>query len=88
MVALTALRSTRRLLLLSCVLLTSGCTTAGPFVTNIGLSGPGQLAVEKCLVQFDSYNGTISNKDCKTSYVYIGSETVDLTAKPASPATM
>ena len=47
----------------------TGCTTAGPFVTNISSDGAGGLTVDKCSVQMNAFMGTVSNKDCTTQNV-------------------
>ncbi len=38
----------------------SGCTTAGPFVTNISSDGKGNLVVEKNTVHMNPFTGAIS----------------------------
>lgn len=40
-----------------------GCSTAGPFVTNISPDGEGNLVVERSKVQFNSFTGTITNTE-------------------------
>lgn len=47
----------------------TGCTTAGPFVTNISSDGTGGMNVDKCSVQMNAFMGTVSNKDCTTQHV-------------------
>jgi len=42
----------------------SGCSTAGPFVTNISSDGRGGLTYEKCMVQLNSFTNNLSMKDC------------------------
>jgi type IV secretion system protein VirB7 len=44
-------------------ILMSGCTTAGPFVTNISSDGRGNLIVEKNTVQMNAIMGTVSSGD-------------------------
>jgi hypothetical protein len=39
----------------------SGCSSAGPFVTNIYGDGAGGLVVEKCEVKYNGFTGTIYN---------------------------
>ncbi|MAF65844.1 MAG: hypothetical protein CMJ84_09335 [Planctomycetes bacterium] len=43
-------------------LLTAGCTTAGPFVTSISSDGRGGVIVEKSMVKYNSFMGTVSNE--------------------------
>lgn len=50
----------------------AGCTTAGPFVTNISSDGAGGLNVDKCSVQMNAFMGTVSNKDCNTHSLRLG----------------
>lgn len=45
----------------------SGCTTAGPFVTNVSPDGHGGLIVEKCKVNYNGFLGTIDMGQCMTS---------------------
>lgn len=52
---------------LACVLVISGCTTAGPYVTNISSDGNNGLNIEKCKVQFNAFLGVVSTGDCATS---------------------
>jgi len=42
----------------------AGCTTAGPYVTNISSDGNNGLNIEKCGVQMNAFTGTVSNVDC------------------------
>jgi hypothetical protein len=52
-------------LFLVCTLaLLSGCSTAGPFVTNIGNDGRGGITVEKCMVHLNAFMGVVNNSDC------------------------
>jgi type IV secretion system protein VirB7 len=53
----------------------TGCTTAGPFVTNVSSDGAGGLNVDKCSVQMNAFMGTVSNKDCSTQDLKLGSNT-------------
>lgn len=62
----------RKMLLgVGCVLAlgVAGCTTAGPFVTNISSDGNGGLVIEKSYVQMNSFMGTVSNKDQSTTHI-------------------
>ena len=47
----------------------AGCTTAGPYVTNISSDGNNGLNIEKCAVQFNSFTGAVSNTDCTSQSV-------------------
>jgi len=47
----------------------AGCTTAGPYVTNISSDGNNGLNIEKCAVQFNSFTGTVSNTNCTSQAV-------------------
>lgn len=58
-----------RLLLCAFAFLLSGCSTAGPFVTNIGNDGRGGLLVEKCMVHMNAFLGVVSNSDCSNMNV-------------------
>jgi len=48
-----------------------GCTTAGPFVTNISSDGNGGLVIEKAMVEMNGFTGTVTNKNPTTSTIYI-----------------
>ena len=58
------------------VLVVSGCSTAGPFITNISSDGRGGLIIEKAMVQYNSFTGSVSTKDHTTS-------TIQVTVAPA-----
>ena len=51
-----------RFIILALASLSIGCSTAGPFVTNISGAGPNKLLIEKCHVQFNSFVGYITKK--------------------------
>ena len=38
----------------------SGCSTAGPFVTNISSDGRGNLIIEKNMARFNAFTGVLS----------------------------
>jgi len=38
----------------------SGCTTAGPFVTDVAYDGDGNLLITKNSVKYDAFFGTVS----------------------------
>lgn len=48
---------------------TTGCSTAGPFVTSISSDGRGNLIVEKSHIRYNSFTGTVSNIDPMTTTV-------------------
>ncbi|MGF2685815.1 hypothetical protein ACQUWM_04885 [Marinobacter sp. DUT-3] len=47
----------------------SGCTTAGPYVTNISSDGNNGLNIEKCGVKLNAFMGTVSTVDCTSQQV-------------------
>jgi len=49
----------------------TGCTTAGPFVTSISSDGNGGLVIEKSMVEFNCFLGTIGNTDSTTTKIYL-----------------
>jgi len=49
------------------VLLLGGCTTAGPYVTNISSDGANGLNIEKCKVELNAFLGVINTGDCSNS---------------------
>lgn len=49
--------------------LLSGCSMAGPFVTNISSDGEGGLIVNKMMVEFNGFTGTVTNKDMTTETI-------------------
>lgn len=67
--------------LFSLLLFSTGCTTAGPFVTSISSDGRGGLIVEKSMVKFNSFTGTVSNENSTTTTIKISSP-----SREASPA--
>ena len=44
----------------------AGCTTAGPYVTNISSDGRNGLNIEKCAVKMNAFMGTVSTTECTT----------------------
>lgn len=52
-------------------LLLSGCSTAGPFVTNISSDGAGGLTIEKCMVHLNAFMGVVSNSDCLNTSIHL-----------------
>jgi type IV secretion system protein VirB7 len=49
--------------------LISGCSTAGPFVTNVSSAGPNKLLIEKCQVELNAFVGYVTNKGCSTNTI-------------------
>lgn len=47
----------------------SGCTTAGPYVTNISSDGNNGLNVEKCAVKLNAFMGTVSTAECTSQHL-------------------
>jgi hypothetical protein len=47
----------------------SGCTSAGPFVTNISSDGRGNLIIEKTNVKLNAFMGTVSNEGGTTTTI-------------------
>jgi type IV secretion system protein VirB7 len=47
----------------------TGCSSAGPYVTNVSSDGNNGLNVEKCSVEFNSFTGTISNTNCSSQHI-------------------
>lgn len=48
------------------LLVLGGCTSAGPYVTNISSDGKGNLIIEKNTANFNSFTGTVSSGDNPT----------------------
>jgi hypothetical protein len=44
-----------------------GCTTAGPYVTNISSDGANGLNIEKCKVELNAFLGVVNTGDCSSS---------------------
>lgn len=51
------------------IALLTGCSSAGPYVTNVSSDGNNGLNVEKCSVEFNSFTGTISNTNCSSQHI-------------------
>jgi len=58
----------KKLLLLSIVLLLSGCTV-GRFVTNVSSNGPGKISVEKCTTL--AYGNFYWNTECSETQLTV-----------------
>ena len=63
-----------RILAVTILLGMTGCSFAGPYVTNISPAGDQGILVEKCKVQYNSLTSNISTESCNTSYVWLGNE--------------
>lgn len=61
------------ILIIAC--LTTACTTAGPYITNVSSDGANGLNIEKCKVQYNAFLGVISTGDCSTSIIKLTSPT-------------
>lgn len=59
------------ILALSFATMLSGCTTAGPYITNISSDGNGGLNIEKCAAKLNAWTGTISNTDCASQHIQL-----------------
>lgn len=46
----------------------TGCSTAGPYVTNLSSDGNGGITVEKCMVHYNAM-GWINNSDCTNTSI-------------------
>jgi len=55
------------LVVIAACAVSTGCTTAGPFVTSISSDGRGNLIVEKNTVHHNAFTGTISSGDNPTT---------------------
>jgi len=51
------------ILLILCLIGLAGCSSAGPFVTDIGYDGEGNLVVTKNMIVLSNFSGTIGNGD-------------------------
>ena len=56
-------------LIAALVLALTGCTTAGPYVTNISSNGANGLNIEKCSVHMNAFMGTVSTGECTTQSI-------------------
>jgi hypothetical protein len=62
---------TLKIIVLGLLAVLAGCTTAGPYVTNISSDGRNGLTIEKCAVKMNSFMGTVSTADCTTQNVQL-----------------
>ena len=58
-----------RLCIAALSILATSCTTAGPFVTSISSDGRGGLIIEKSMVKYNSFMGTVSNENTTTTTI-------------------
>lgn len=63
-------------LLMICVAMiaVAGCSTVGPYVTNISSDGNGNVVVEKSMIEYNGLLGTFQSKDVTTSTIKIFNE--------------
>lgn len=57
----------KKIIMLTAVLVLAGCTTAGPFVTNVSTDGRGGLVIEKCKVELNAWLGVINMGQCMST---------------------
>ena len=57
----------KKLFLIAIAFTLTGCTYAGPFVTNISQNKDGTLVVEKCMIEHNAFSGSISTVQCTYS---------------------
>lgn len=55
------------------LMLLQGCTTAGPYVTNISSDGNNGLNIEKCFVYYNPVLGVVSTGDCTSQNIKLRS---------------
>lgn len=56
-----------KIIVCSLAYLLAGCTTAGPYVTNISSDGAYGLNIEKCKVELNAFLGVVNTGDCTSS---------------------
>ena len=61
----------------------TGCSTAGPYVTNVSPAGTTGLIVEKCVTEFNSMTSQISTKNCSQTYIPVGTNNAVPVSTPA-----
>lgn len=52
-----------RVLILALCIGLAGCSTAGPFITNISSDGKGGIVIEKAKARFNSFLGVIDTTE-------------------------
>ena len=70
------------LILTTSVMLMTGCTSAGPYVTNISSDGQGGLIIEKCGTDMNAFMGTVSTGGCTSHTIYVGEKSQTKSIKP------
>ncbi len=63
----------KKLLLMVGIVLLSGCTTAGPFVSNISSDGKGGLNIEKSRVKLNFWTNGLETCDTTSSTIQLSS---------------
>lgn len=48
-----------------------GCSSAGPFVTNVSVSGENTLLIEKCHLGFNGITSQITTENCASHLLKI-----------------
>ncbi len=61
-----------RTLAAATLLALGSCSTAGPFVTNISSDGNGNLVIEKSMIEYNGFMGTVTNKDVTSTTIRLG----------------
>lgn len=61
----------------------SGCSYAGPFVTSVSSDGNGGLIIEKSMIEFNAFLGTVSNHKATTTTVYLGIDRATTSKAPS-----
>lgn len=56
-------------------ILIAGCTTAGPYVTNISSDGANGLNIEKCKVELNAFLGVVNTGACSNSSIKLSNPT-------------
>ena len=77
-------RKIKNLLVLGALaLILAGCSSAGPYVTNISSDGNGNIIVEKNMVKYNGWTGSVSAGDHPTTTtIKMGSKKEDKVDKP------
>jgi type IV secretion system protein VirB7 len=64
----------KKLILIAMLLFSFGCTSAGPYVTNISSDGAGGLIIEKCGTDMNAFTGAVSTGGCTSHKIFIGTQ--------------
>lgn len=62
----------RTYIVIGMMVLLTGCSSAGPFVTSISNDGRGGLTVEKCMAHFNAFLGVVNNSECSSVNISLG----------------